>query len=76
MTERTCRCCGRNYEYPEHGASATRYYCTPCAELPAPTRLVVQNLQGELRKLRQRVEVLEKELSAARGPLSQEMSKS
>jgi len=62
MAERTCRCCGKAYDYPERGGSATRNFCSPCAELPEPTRHVVQVLQSDLRRMTRRLEALEQRL--------------
>ena len=59
MSERTCRSCGRRYEYPARGSLATRTHCEICVSLPAnvreafeSTRRQLAALRGELRALK------------------------
>jgi hypothetical protein len=57
--QRTCRACGRKFEYPVRGSAATRHHCADCVEIPAETRRILERLstriaqlEGALRRLK------------------------
>jgi hypothetical protein len=58
---RTCRACGRKFEYPVKGSPATRHHCEDCVLVPAETRKVIERLntrvtqlENALRRLREK----------------------
>ena len=48
---RTCRACGRKFEYPVKGSAATRHHCEDCAVLPADSRKVMERLSNRIAQL-------------------------
>ena len=48
---RTCRACGRKFEYPVKGNAATRHHCEDCALLPADSRKVLERLSSRIAQL-------------------------
>jgi hypothetical protein len=48
---RTCRACGRKFEYPVKGNEATRNHCADCAILPPDARKVLERLSGRVAQL-------------------------
>lgn len=55
---RTCRACGRKFDYPVKGSSATRHHCEDCVDLPPETRKIfergntrITQLENAIRKL-------------------------
>jgi len=48
---RTCRACGRKFEYPVKGSEATRHHCADCVRVPVETRLVVERLSTRVTQL-------------------------
>jgi len=48
---RTCRACGKKFEYPVTGSAATRHHCAECAVLAADTRLILERLQNRIATL-------------------------
>jgi hypothetical protein len=48
---RTCRCCGKKYEYPLKEIAATRHHCEDCAVLPPDTRKVMERLCSRIAAL-------------------------
>lgn len=48
---RTCRACGKKFEYPVKGSAATRHHCAECAVLAADTRLILERLQNRIAAL-------------------------
>lgn len=48
---RTCRACGKKFEYPIKGSSATRHHCEECVNVPAEIRLVHERLCSRIQKL-------------------------
>ena len=56
--QRTCRACGRKFDYPVRGSHATRHHCEDCVQLPPDARKIferlstrVQTLENALRRL-------------------------
>ena len=48
---RTCRACGKKFEYPVKGSAATRHHCEDCALLPADSRKVLERLSNRIAQL-------------------------
>jgi hypothetical protein len=48
---RTCRACGKKFEYPVKGSAATRHHCEDCAVLPADGRKVLERLSNRIAQL-------------------------
>jgi len=48
---RTCRACGKKFEYPVKGNPATRHHCEECVTLPAETRKVLEKLNTRISQL-------------------------
>ena len=61
---RTCRACGKQFEYPVKGSSATRHHCEDCVRIDPDTRKVLERLCGRIQKL-------ETQLKQASSPVSQ-----
>jgi hypothetical protein len=51
LRQRTCRACGKKYEYPVTGSAATRHHCEDCVELPAATRKILERLNNRVTQL-------------------------
>jgi hypothetical protein len=56
---RTCRACGKKYEYPIAGGAATRHHCESCADLPADTRKTLERLNTRLTQLEYQLKSLQ-----------------
>ena len=41
---RTCRACGKKFEYPVKGSDATRHHCADCVVLPPDVRKILERL--------------------------------
>jgi len=61
---RTCRACGKQFEYPVKGSDATRHHCEDCVRLDPDTRKVFERLAVRIQKL-------EAQLKQASPPVSQ-----
>ena len=48
---RTCRACGKKFEYPVKGSNATRHYCEDCVAVPAETRKIIERLNNRVTQL-------------------------
>jgi hypothetical protein len=55
---RTCRACGRKFDYPAKGSAATRHHCEDCVVIPTETRKILERqnsritqLENQLRRL-------------------------
>ncbi len=48
---RTCRACGKKYEYPVKGSAATRHHCEDCVDVPAETRKTIERLNTRVTQL-------------------------
>ncbi len=58
MSQRTCRCCGQQFDHPAPGALSTKRFCGPCMALPEAVRGVLERHQVELARLRKEVDTL------------------
>lgn len=48
---RTCRACGKKFEYPVKGGEATRHHCAECTVIPADTRRALERLSTRIAQL-------------------------
>jgi len=46
--ERTCRACGRKFEYPVRESQATRHHCEECVEVPPHIRKTLERLNTRI----------------------------
>jgi hypothetical protein len=65
---RTCRACGKQFEYPLKGSPATRFHCEDCVDIPTDTRKLAERLFSRVQKLELTVKRLEQKGAAAPGP--------
>lgn len=49
--QRTCRACGKKFDYPVRGSHATRHHCEDCVQLPLDVRKVVERLSTRVQTL-------------------------
>lgn len=48
---RTCRACGKQFEYPLKGSPATRHHCEDCVGIDPETRKVFERLSSRIQRL-------------------------
>jgi hypothetical protein len=48
---RTCRACGKKFDYPVKGSDATRHHCADCVALPADVRKILERLNSRVVQL-------------------------
>lgn len=48
---RTCRACGKKFEYPVKGSDATRHHCADCVAIPADVRKILERLNSRVVQL-------------------------
>ena len=48
---RTCRACGKMFEYPIKGSLATRHHCEDCVGVDPGTRKIIERLCSRIQKL-------------------------
>ena len=48
---RTCRACGKKFEYPVKGSAATRHHCEDCVAVPPETRKILERLHSRVTQL-------------------------
>ncbi len=48
---RTCRACGKKFEYPVKGSDATRHHCVDCVVLPDDVRKILERLNSRVVQL-------------------------
>ncbi len=51
LRPRTCRACGKKFEYPVKGSAATRHHCEDCVAVPAETRKTIERLNTRITQL-------------------------
>jgi hypothetical protein len=49
--QRTCRACGKKFDYPVKGSAATRHHCADCAPLPEDVRKILERLHNRIAQL-------------------------
>jgi hypothetical protein len=53
---RTCRACGKKFEYPVKGNDATRHHCEDCVSVPPDTRKILERLNSRLTQLERQIQ--------------------
>ena len=56
---RTCRACGKKFEYPVKGSDATRHHCADCVVLPLEVRKIIERLNLRVAQLENQVRRLQ-----------------
>lgn len=56
---RTCRACGKKFEYPAKGSEATRHHCENCVEIPDETRKAFERLSSRVTQLENQIKALQ-----------------
>lgn len=56
---RTCRACGRKFEYPVRGSDATRHHCADCVTIPADVRKILERLNTRVLQLERQLQRLQ-----------------
>jgi hypothetical protein len=51
LRQRTCRACGRKFDYPVKGGTATRHHCEDCVAVSAETRKILERLSSRVTQL-------------------------
>lgn len=54
--QRTCRACGKKFDYPVKGSAATRHHCEDCAVVPPETRKILERLNSRVTQLERQLE--------------------
>jgi predicted aldo/keto reductase-like oxidoreductase len=54
--QRTCRACGKKFDYPVKGIAATRHHCEDCVPVPPETRKVLERLNERVTRLERQLE--------------------
>jgi hypothetical protein len=63
---RTCRACGRKYEYPVKGSDATCHHCADCVTIPADTRKILERLNTRVLQLENQLRRLQEKSAAVK----------
>jgi hypothetical protein len=48
---RTCRACGKKFDYPAKGSAAARHHCEDCVVVPPETRKILERLNSRVTQL-------------------------
>ncbi len=54
--QRTCRACGKKFDYPVKGSAATRHHCEDCVVVPPETRKTLERLNNRITQLERQLE--------------------
>jgi hypothetical protein len=54
--QRTCRACGKKFDYPVKGSAATRHHCADCVVVPPETRKLLERLNQRVTQLERQLE--------------------
>lgn len=60
---RTCRACGKKFDYPVKGCAATRHHCEDCVAVPAETRKILERLNTRVTQLENQLRRLQEKPS-------------
>jgi len=66
---RTCRACGKKFEYPVKGSEATRHHCADCAILPADVRKILERFHNRVTQLENQLRRLQEKPAVAPPPV-------
>ena len=61
---RTCRACGKKFEYPVKGSAATRHHCDDCVAVPAETQKILERLNSRVTQLENQLRRLQEKPAA------------
>jgi hypothetical protein len=61
---RTCRACGKKFEYPVKGSAATRHHCDDCVVISAETRKILERLNSRVTQLENQLRRLQEKPAA------------
>jgi hypothetical protein len=64
---RTCRACGKKFDYPVKGSAATRHHCEDCVAVPAETRKTLERLNTRVTQLENQLRRLQEKPATAQG---------
>ena len=65
---RTCRACGKKFEYPVKGNPATRHHCEDCVVVPADTRKILERLSTRVTQLERDLKLLQTKAAPPAAP--------
>ena len=65
---RTCRACGKKFEYPLKGSAATRHHCEDCVVIPPDIRKTIERLNNRIGQLEFQLRSLDAKLAALTPP--------
>ncbi|MGB8356299.1 MAG: hypothetical protein WCD79_20540 [Chthoniobacteraceae bacterium] len=65
---RTCRACGKQFEYPIKGSLATRFHCEECVKIPDGIRTIFERLSNRIQKLEHTIKRLEAKPAPPKAP--------
>ena len=65
---RTCRACGKKFEYPLKGSAATRHRCEDCVVIPPDIRKTIERLNNRIGQLEFQLRSLDAKLAALTPP--------
>ena len=65
---RTCRACGKQFEYPIKGSLATRFHCEECVDIPPDIRTIFERLSNRIQKLEHTIKRLEAKPATPKAP--------
>jgi hypothetical protein len=51
LRPRTCKACGKKFEYPVKGSNASRHHCEECITLPPDVRKTFERLSSRITQL-------------------------
>ena len=60
---RTCRACGKKFEYPVKGSAATRHHCDNCVLLPPETLKTLERLSTRVTQMEHQLRTLQAKLA-------------
>jgi len=61
---RSCRACGKFFEYPVKGSAATRHHCEDCVFVPPGTRKILERLNSRVVQLENQLRRLQEKPAA------------
>ena len=65
---RTCRACGKKFEYPVKGNPATRHHCEDCVILPPDTRKILERLNTRVTQLERELKLVQSKVAPPAAP--------
>jgi hypothetical protein len=67
---RTCRACGKKFEYPVKGSHATRHHCDHCVNLAPDTLKTLERLSTRITQLEHQLKSLQAKVNPPPTPAS------